>query len=136
MQILIVEDNPTSRQLLVQLLGPFGTCQAVGDGPAAVKAFQDALTAGEGFDLICLDVMMPHMDGHEVLAAIHDLQNKHGCDDATRCKVVMTTAVDSPSSVERAQQSGADGYMVKPIRRAPLYQELQRLGLSDSYSLP
>jgi len=135
MRTLIVEDNATSRELLVRLLRPFGPCQSRSDGPAALELLKESLVGGESFDLICLDVMMPQMDGHEVLAAFRDLEEEHKVASSDRCKVLMITAVDSPSCIERARENVIDGYMVKPIRRVSLYDELQRLGLVREYTL-
>lgn len=50
------------------------------DGREAVTAFTEALDAGEPFDLICLDVMMPEMDGHTALASIRRIESEHGID--------------------------------------------------------
>lgn len=132
MRILIVEDNPTNCQLMERFLSVCGQCTVVNDGQAAVETFRKALDMETPFELVCLDVMMPKMDGHEVLAALRALEEEGGGPDEKRSCVLMTTAVDSPASMKDAQGGGSDGYLVKPIRKHDLYEELERHGLLPS----
>jgi two-component system chemotaxis response regulator CheY len=129
MRVLIVEDNPTNRQLMLKMLSPLGECSEAVDGREAVHAFRQALDDKNPYDLICLDVMMPQMDGHEALAHIRQIEREHHIPDERSVKVIMTTAVHSPHSIAEAQQSGCNGYLVKPIRKVALYEELERLEL-------
>jgi len=129
MRALIVEDNLINRQLLLKLLSPFGEIEVAVDGKEAVDIFHKSLALGERYSLICMDIMMPEIDGYEALAQICQLEaeNHVAPEDAT--KVIMTTAVDSPSSVEEAKSLRCDGYLLKPIRKIKLIEELQRLEL-------
>lgn len=132
MQILIVEDNPTNCQLMERFLSVCGRCTVVHDGQTAVEMFRMALDAGAEYRLVCLDVMMPKMDGHEVLSALRALEQERGIPDEKRSCILMTTAVDSPASMQDAKGGGSDGYLVKPIRKHDLYEELERQGLLPS----
>jgi two-component system chemotaxis response regulator CheY len=132
MRALIVEDNLTNRQLLLKLLSPFGEIEVAADGKEAVEIFHKTLASGERYSLICMDIMMPEIDGYEALAQIRQLEEENGIAPEDAAKVIMTTAVDSPSSVEEAKSLRCNGYLIKPIRKIKLIEELQRLELIPS----
>ena len=74
MRILIAEDDYASRKFLSQFLSDYGDVDVTIDGAEAVMAFQMALDGEEYYDLVCLDIMMPHKDGQEVLAEIRQME--------------------------------------------------------------
>ena len=127
MRILIVEDNPTNQRLLSNMLSGFAECDIAKDGQEGVEYYQKALADEEPYDLICLDVMMPVMDGHEALAEIRRIETDNQVPVDQQVKILMTTAVSSPSSIDSARETGSDGYLVKPIRKVALYEEIERL---------
>lgn len=63
MKILIAEDDLASRQFLLQVLTGYGDCDVTVDGIEAVEAFTTAHKTKKPYDLICLDIMMPRVDG-------------------------------------------------------------------------
>jgi CheY-like chemotaxis protein len=73
MKTLIVEDDFTSRLLLQEFLKSYGPTHVAVNGREAVDAVRAALEAGERYSLICLDIMMPLVDGHEALRQIRSL---------------------------------------------------------------
>jgi len=129
MRALIVEDNLTNRQLLIKLLSPFGEIEVAVDGQEAVEIFRKKLAQGERYTLICMDIMMPEIDGYEALAQIRQIEEENNIAPEDAAKVIMTTAVDSSSSVEEAKSLRCNGYLIKPIRKMKLMEELQRLEL-------
>ncbi len=130
MRILIVEDDYTTRRILNQFLSPYGDCDIVVDGAEAVLAFRLAWEEGRPFDLICLDIMMPHVDGHEALRRIRDMEKAMGVKPSDEVKVIMVTALGDPKTVVKAfYEGGATSYLVKPIDKKILVQEMARLGL-------
>ena len=129
MRVLIVEDNPTNQRLLSNMLSGLAQCDIAKDGQEGVEFYQEALADNKPYDLICLDVMMPVMDGHEALAEIRRIERDNMVSAARQVKILMTTAVNSPNSITGAQEIGCNGYLVKPIRKVALYEELERLEL-------
>ncbi len=130
MKILIAEDDAISRQIIHKILARFGRCDAVVDGAEAVEAFQLALEDGDPYDLICLDIMMPGVDGQAALKEIRELERRMDIRGERGVKVIMLTALDDPHSVVEAYyRGGATAYLVKPIEADKLLVELQRLGL-------
>ena len=101
--ILVVEDEPSLRQLLVNNLGYESySVVAVDDGVPALAAHQQRRA-----DLIILDLMLPHMDGFQVLAALR------GRNDMV--PVLMLTARGEESDRVKGLSIGADDYLVKPF---------------------
>jgi two-component system, chemotaxis family, chemotaxis protein CheY len=131
MKTLIVEDDFTSQLLLRELLRGYGPCHVTLNGHEAVAAVAAALRVKAPYDLICLDIMMPEMDGQEALREIRALEKTHGFDIAQGSKILMTTALRDKDNVMRAFSEQCDGYMAKPIDKAKLVTYLRQSGLID-----
>jgi two-component system, chemotaxis family, chemotaxis protein CheY len=129
MKTLIVEDDFTSRLLLQELLKGFGPSHIAVNGKEAVEAARVARESGAPYDLICLDIMMPEMDGQEALRLIRAQEETKGIIFSHGAKIVMTTAVNDLKNVMAAYSSLCDGYLVKPIEKAKLLAELRKMGL-------
>jgi two-component system chemotaxis response regulator CheY len=129
MRALVVEDDPTSALLLQEFLKGFGPVQLVADGNAAVDAVGIAIWAGEPYDLICLDIMLPELDGIGVLKEIRDMEKDAGTATAKWSKVIMTTALRDPKTVSAAGRGLCDAYLTKPIRKDELMDRLRTLQL-------
>ena len=130
MRLLIVDDDFVNRQLLIKLLTPFGSCDVAINGQEAVQAFHLAHQDNQPYDLISLDIMMPVKDGHETLEEIRQIENQLGIEGCDGVKVIMTTAVDSRECIMKSFRNGCESYLVKPIDKSSLYQELENLGLA------
>jgi two-component system chemotaxis response regulator CheY len=129
MKTLIVEDDFTSRLLLQEFLKSYGPTHVAVNGREAVDAVRAALEAGERYSLICLDIMMPLVDGHEALRQIRSLEDAQGILSTHGAKIIMTTALGNVSNISKAYSALCDAYLVKPIDRKQLLQELSNLGL-------
>jgi len=129
MKTLIVEDDFTGRLLLQQILKDYGSSDTAVNGVEAVNAMSIALEAGDPYDLICLDIMMPEMDGHSALRELRMLEEIRNIAPSKRAKIIMTTALASMKDVMAAYHGMCDGYMVKPIEKAKFIRELHNLGL-------
>ena len=132
MKTLIVEDELTSRVVLREILKRYGPPQVAMNGVEAVEAVRVALQAGEPFDLICLDIIMPEMDGQEALKRIRKLEEDSGLTTETRARVIMTTAHADRDNVLEAIRGQCDHFLVKPIDSRALLDELRRFGLVDN----
>ena len=131
MRSLIVEDDFSSRLLLQELLAPYGQCHTAVNGSEAVSAYGMALDAGQPYDLICLDIMMPEMDGQAALKEIRALEELKGIDSTHGAKIVMITALGDIKNVSAAYQQLRDGYLVKPVDGAKLLGLLDELKVLD-----
>lgn len=130
MRVLIVEDDFTSRKLLQTILSPYGECDIAVNGKEAVEAYIQAVEEERPYDLVCMDIMMPEMDGQEALRKIRTVEKEKGIRGADEVKVVMTTALDDPKNVVEAYyKGGATSYVPKPIDRQLFVHLLRNLGL-------
>lgn len=132
MRVLIVEDDFTARHMLKEILSTFGDCDVVVDGREAVQAFRLAWEEKHPYDLICMDIMMPHMDGNTALEQIREMEREIGIEGSDEVKVIMSTALGDPKTVVKAfYRGGATSYLVKPIDKRKLLGELQNLKLIE-----
>ena len=129
MKTLITEDDFTSRLFLQELLKDYGPTHVAVNGKEAVEAVRLALKAGEHYDLICMDIMMPKMDGQQAVREIRTLEETNGILSTYGAKIVMTTALDDPKNVINAFESLCDAYLIKPYHKAKLLEELHKLKL-------
>ncbi len=130
MKCLITEDDFISRRILRELLSPYSDIEIAVDGEEALTAFKLAHEAKAPYELICMDIMMPKMDGREALRHIRKLEKEMGVPPSLEVKIIMTTALDDPKTVfDSFYQDGATAYLVKPISKQKLIRELRALGL-------
>ena len=129
MKCLIVEDDFTARKLIQIYLSEFGKCFVAVNGKEAVQAVTQAFDEDEPYDLIALDIMMPQMDGIEALKAIRNLEKERGITGLDTVKVIMTTAKGQSQDIFDAFNTGCEAYLIKPIRKPDLVDEIRKLGL-------
>ena len=129
LSILIVEDDFTSRRVLSHILESFGVCDVAINGEEAVEAVRLGLESDTRYDLICLDIMMPRMDGQAALKAIRKLEESKGHPPGTGAKIVITSALNDSTNVLSAFRSQCDGYIVKPYDKQKIAAELREQGL-------
>jgi two-component system, chemotaxis family, chemotaxis protein CheY len=132
MRILIVEDEFTSRKLLTSLLSDYGQCDTAADGVECVQSFRTALDEGRPYDLVCLDIMMPNMNGHQALNEMRKLESERGIKPSAEAKVIMVTALNDPSTVVKAYyKGGVSAYLPKPIEIDTFLSILRDLDMID-----
>jgi two-component system, chemotaxis family, chemotaxis protein CheY len=129
MRILVVEDDYISRRLLCRYLEPFGNCEEAVNGHEAIDAIRRSLAADQYFDLICLDIMMPGMDGQQVLVLLREMEMNNGRPLGKGAKVIMTSAMEENQYILQAMNASADGYVVKPIEKRSFIETLKETGL-------
>lgn len=126
MRSMIVDDDEMGRMMLATLLDEFGPCDQAANGKEALDLFDRAAAAGTPYDLICLDIVMPVMDGTEALKLLRERDRQQG----RRTRVFMISACSSPQDIEDAFFEGdCDDYVVKPFRRDAVTQMLTRYQL-------
>ena len=123
--LLIVDDIELNRNLLRDFVISLGHEPMLAvDGPSALAAMKESPP-----DLVLLDILMPEMDGHEVLSQMK-------ADEALRAlPVIVVSALDDMPSVFKAIEAGADDYLTKPVNlgllRARLGASLDKKRLRD-----
>lgn len=127
MRILIVEDSFTNRYMMEQMLNEYGKCDIAVNGSEAVEAFKIALDEGKPYDLICLDIDMPSMNGHEALALIRQHEEESEIFGSDSVNVIITSALDDFANIQKAFMAQCEEYLVKPIDAVQLSAAMKRL---------
>lgn len=129
MRILLAEDDFATRKFMLKFLSKYGDCDVTVDGMEAVDAFMMALEEDEPYALVCLDVMMPVMDGYQALVGIRKLEKERNIPEDKAAKVIMTTALNDEANVKMAFELGCTIYSGKPIDQERFEQALRKLEL-------
>ena len=129
MKILIAEDDLTSRVIMEEFLNPYGDCHTAVNGTEALESFRAVSAQHEPYALICLDIMMPELGGHGVLAQIRKDEEMVGVSPDRAVKIIMTTALSDPRNVMKAFSGQCEAYLVKPVKREKLLETLRDLKL-------
>jgi len=128
MKILVVEDDFVSRKVMLAYFSKQSECECdvASNGSEAIEAFLLAKESGKQYDLIMLDIMMPEMNGQEVLKRIRIFEEEQGL---TATRIVMTTALKNPDNILTAFKNQCEGYLVKPIEFDKVQELLRELKL-------
>ncbi len=129
LKILIVEDDFATRHLEASVLGPFGSCDVAVDGREAVDAFRQKLLDNDTYNLVILDINLPEMSGREVLQSMRSLEADHGVAGLDRSRIAVVSSVSEADSIRKSFKDQADAYVIKPITRKKVVEELLRLHL-------
>ena len=129
MRILLAEDDFATRKFMISFLSKYGECDVTVDGMEEVDAFMMALEDDEPYDLVCLDIMMPVMDGYQALMGIRNLEKERNIPQEEGVKVIMTTALNDEQNVKMAFDLGCTIYSGKPIDKTRFEQAMKKLGL-------
>lgn len=117
MKILLIEDDAQIREPLVELLELEDyQVQAVENGKQAFKVLETFLP-----DLIITDILMPEMDGYEVLLNMRDMPQ------IKNVPVLVASAMAAPYQITTAKTFGAQGYLTKPFSSSELLLEIERI---------
>ncbi len=109
-RVLLVEDNEMNREIATEILSYRGiTVQTACDGDEAVEMLAKAQPGD--FDLVLMDIQMPHMNGYEATHAIRALANE----GVARIPIIALSANAFDEDRALAEEAGMDGYIVKPI---------------------
>ena len=130
-RFLVVDDDRACRVLIGIILSPYGQCSFAYDGREAVDAVRLALEDDNPYDLICLDIMMPDVDGHAALQEIRKLEAEHGIHGLDGVKVIVVTALRDSKQCIQCFREGCESYIIKPIDDQKLLGKMRELGLLD-----
>ena len=121
--ILLAEDNELNREIAVELLGTeTGACiEEAEDGLQAVELFRQSEPGH--FDLILMDIQMPHMDGYAATRAIRAMDRP----DAAAIPILAMTANAFAEDAEKSLQAGMDAHIPKPLEISAVYATLNEV---------
>ncbi len=128
MRFLIVDDDESIILFLRTFLSAYAECLTAGDGVEAMAAFEAALEEDRPFTAVFMDILMPGMDGNEVVQALRRLEE--AANQTERFKLIMISVLTDTRNVSESFFHGrADAYLPKPLRRETMLAELAKLGL-------
>ena len=129
LRVLIVEDDYASQLVIKKYLDEWGRCDIANDGREGIIQFMLAHEEKKPYDLVCLDIMMPFIDGRKLLRLIRKVESDFEIYGLEGVKIVMTTALGDKRNIIESFNEGCEGYLTKPIVREPLEALLRKLGL-------
>ncbi|MGH9470286.1 MAG: response regulator [Terriglobia bacterium] len=117
--ILIVDDNPTNRRILEEMLRAHGVkTVSTESGPHALEILTEARDAGRRFSAILLDAQMPGMDGFDLAERIRATPGLSGP------TIMMLTSAGQKGDAARCRELGFAAYLIKPVRQTELVEAL------------
>lgn len=129
LRILIVEDDFTSRVLLQNFLSQYGECHVAVNGTEAVRAFERALEDHAAYDLVCMDIRMPEMDGRQAVRRLRAMEEAREILSSRGAKIIMLTSIRDVREVFRCFEELCDAYLMKPVDLAQLQSILMTFDL-------
>lgn len=133
MRALIVDDDFYTRAMLHDMLREYAQCDVAVNGEEAVFAVSRAIKEKQPYDLVCLDLVMPEMDGQQALREIRAIEQEHDTHPSKEVKVIVITMLDDKKETHDAFfLGGATSYMVKPVEKEKLIAELKSLNLLEA----
>jgi len=131
MRCLVVDDDSFGRELLTCFLTEYAeVVDTAKDGAEAVRLFNRALQDGHPYHFICLDILMPVMNGQEALKQMRELEKDVGVGNHQGAIIIMTTALSSLKEIQKAiWQGDCNNYLVKPISQVDLLALLHKYNL-------
>ena len=126
-KILVVEDDESSRKLLIKTLKGKAFCLEATTGREAIDLYNLSIREKAKYDLILLDIMMPDMDGIEVLQTIREKEERGHIDKKKRIPVIMVTVKSEKQAVLEACKKGCDDYIVKPIDTDIIVEKIEKI---------
>jgi two-component system chemotaxis response regulator CheY len=136
-RFLIAEDEMLSRKILENFFSEFAECDSAEDGLQAFEMFTKAILEGKPYDLVCTDIIMPKLDGHDLIRKIRACEQSLPIQDCIRTKIFVISVSDSSTDMSHALlDCDCDDYVVKPFHRDQLRSLLEKYELiASSYNL-
>jgi two-component system chemotaxis response regulator CheY len=132
MRTLVVDDDTLNRNLLKDVAARLGECHVAEGGREAFAAFKQAWQDWRPFNLIFLDILMPDMDGRQVLLQIREIEKEKKISEQHQVKIMMVTGLSEKDAVMQCLNEGCDDFIVKPIEIKLLLEKIHKLGLLKS----
>jgi two-component system, chemotaxis family, chemotaxis protein CheY len=127
MRTLIVDDCALSRQLLIISIEEYSEIDVAANGKEAIDLVKQAMEMNENYNLICMDLNMPVMDGHETMQAIREME---AVSKTSKAKFFMITSSNCPDDMIKAITEGeCDDYIMKPVMRKSIRKLLKKHAL-------
>jgi len=130
MKSLIVDDDFTCSYIFQTQLSKYGTCDAFSNGLDAIEAYRTSLNRGNPYDLMVIDIMMPNINGYQVLENIRTIEAERQIHFPFGAKIILTTGLDDYENrqIEEKLDEVSEAYLVKSNDSNALLEKLTLLG--------
>jgi two-component system, chemotaxis family, chemotaxis protein CheY len=129
MKCLIVEDNQQNYELLQRMLEDYGVINVADNGADAFEEFKFAHLEHDPYNVIFLDIVMPGLDGHEVLKIIREWESSNP-EITKKVQIVMATAKSDTDTIVSSFDDGCQHFFVKPYDKSELDELMMKMGFS------
>ncbi len=124
--ILIVDDENTSRMTIDSIFSKYGECLSFDTGSHAVEAYENFLKEDKVFDLVILDICLENESGVDVLKNIRDLEKNVETANNQQAIVFMATGNNDIEIVKECIQEGCNDYILKPIKAKVIAPKMEK----------
>lgn len=132
---MIVEDNRQDYQLLSRMLMNYGNSDFAENGRDAFEIFKQAQVAEDPYDVIFLDIMMPGIDGNEVLRKIREWENKN-LGSGKPVQIVMASSKSDTDTIISSYDDGCQHFFMKPYDKNDLSLLMDKMGFKKTGNTP
>lgn len=127
---LVVEDNSIFQKIMHNILKNYGACTVATNGLEGLELYKKSIADNSHYDLICLDIEMPKMDGVSLLDKIRTLEKENNSEK--KSIIVMVTAYGEQDIVRKCCRLGCSSFLIKPVDRHNLEKVLKKHKLLES----
>ncbi len=124
---LIVEDVFLIQRVIERFIEPYGVFTVSNNGKEALKKYAEFFFNGNAFNLVCLDIYLPEMNGLDVLSNIRKFEDEIKLKSEERCKIIIISSVTHPATVQQAYKLGCDYYVAKPFSKEDIVNALKKI---------
>ncbi|MEI8389604.1 MAG: response regulator [bacterium] len=130
MKSLVVDDDFTCAFMYKLQLSKYGQCDTFSNGLDAIKAYEASLNSSNPYDLMLIDIMMPDMNGYEVLKIIREIEEEKLISFPFNAKIILTTGLDDTENRQNEKELDhiSETYLVKSNDPNALMNKLILLG--------
>jgi two-component system chemotaxis response regulator CheY len=128
MKVLIAEDNKSVSSVLSKMFSNYGECSVAQDGVETVDLFLKAIEDKSYYDLICLDIMMPKINGIRALNIIRNIEKENRKLCKLNTNIIMLSVLNDNETVEKCKAEGCNYFLHKPVFKEQIDDVMMMLG--------
>lgn len=136
MKSLVVEDVAIIRKILSHYLSSLGDVDFAMNGLEALGMFCLALAEDKPYDLILLDIMLPKINGIQMLEKVREIENEVLVTDKRNefepVKIIMVSSLSDQKAVSTSIEKGCNGYITKPFDKDKIFNEIEKVGFTKT----
>ncbi|NLF83719.1 MAG: response regulator transcription factor [Candidatus Gastranaerophilales bacterium] len=130
MKTLVIDDDYSCSSMFKMFFNKYGQCDTYSLGQNGLTAYKEALGMGQPYDLVVIDIILPDMNGIDLLGFIRAEEDMNSVSVSSRTKVILTTSLDDEENrkVETTLTLGLETYYAKTFANGGLREKLEELG--------